>query len=210
MLQANLPLALRVINTLTELKEFMTQINEGLATEVEPDNAEALLKAMTCIRDVRLRADIVTGLWEPLKDKVGLLKKHGVIISEDYIEMLDNAPYDWADTTKTTLTAREQLLPLQSLQAEKIKEQAEEFGYKVADLREAFLVFDEDRNGLELPEFKVMLTDLCKREDRGQAGEKDGRGRMRAVKSSWVRAHNTIQIFLGHLDRTQEIQLQVI
>ena len=39
-----------------------------------------------------------------------------------------------------------------------------EFKSEVHDqLREAFLVFDEDRNGLELPEFKVLLTDLCQR-----------------------------------------------
>ena len=46
---------------------------------------------------------------------------------------LENAPYDWSSTTKATYSAREQ--PLQALQAEKIKEQAEDFGLKVADFR---------------------------------------------------------------------------
>jgi hypothetical protein len=37
-------------------------------------------------------------------------------------------------------------------------------GYEQAQkrLKDAFTVFDEDENGLELPEFKVMLSDVCK------------------------------------------------
>ena len=127
-----------VESTLTELSEFMININEGLSKEVEPDDAEALLKAMTCIRDVRLRTDIVNGLFDPLRGKVSLLKKYGVLISEEYQDMLENAPYDWSNTTKATYGAREQLAPLQALQAEKIKEQAEDFGIKVQDFRATF------------------------------------------------------------------------
>ena len=132
-------LQMSIETTLTELKDFMTNINAGLSVEVEPDDAEALLKAMTCIRDVRLRTDTVSGLFEPLRQKVSLLKTYGVTLGEEYIDLLDNAPYDWSDTTKTTYSAREQLAPLQALQAEKIKEQAEDFGIKVADFREQFL-----------------------------------------------------------------------
>ena len=127
-----------VESTLTELNGFMVNINEGLSKEVEPDDAEALLKAMTCIRDVRLRTDTVNNLFDPLRGKVSLLKKYGVIISEEYQDMLENAPYDWASTTKSTYSAREQLAPLQALQAEKIKEQAEDFGIKVQDFRASF------------------------------------------------------------------------
>ena len=65
------------------VKEFMTQINEGRATEVEPDNAEALLKAMTCIRDVRLRTDTINALFEPLRGKQALLRKFGILLSDD-------------------------------------------------------------------------------------------------------------------------------
>lgn len=37
-------------------------------------------------------------------------------------------------------------------------------GYEQAQKRisDAFEVFDEDKNGLELPEFKVLLSDVCK------------------------------------------------
>ena len=123
---------------LTERHEFMTNINGGLSKEVEPDDAEALLKAMTCIRDVRLRTELVNGLFDPLCGKVSLLRKCGVTLAEEYIEMQENAPYDSSNTTKATYGAREQLAPLQALQAEKIKEQADDFGIKVQDFRATF------------------------------------------------------------------------
>ena len=124
--------------TLVELKDFMAAIKHGLSQEVESDDAEALLRAMTCIRDVRLRTDLVANLFDPLRAKVQLLKKYGVVVSADYIEMLDDAPHRWRDCTRITYNAREQLAPLQALQAEKIKETAAEFGHKVVDFSNEF------------------------------------------------------------------------
>ena len=48
----------------------MEATNEGLAREVEDDDQEGLLHSMTCIRDVRLRAEAVNALFEPLRGKV--------------------------------------------------------------------------------------------------------------------------------------------
>ena len=94
---------------------------------------------VTCIgRDVRMRTDIVNNYFDPLRGKVALLKKYGVLMGEEHLEMLENAPYDWANTTKATYSAREQLAPLQALQAEKIKEQAEDFSLKVQEFRATF------------------------------------------------------------------------
>ena len=54
-------------------------------------------------------------------------------------QVLDHAPFKWEDTKKASLNARERLGPLQALQAEKIKEDAEDFGIRVADFRKARL-----------------------------------------------------------------------
>ena len=48
-------------------------------------------------------------------------------------QVLDHAPFKWEDTKKASLNARERLGPLQALQAEKIKEDAEDFGIRVAE-----------------------------------------------------------------------------
>ena len=64
---------------------------DWLMVEVEPDDSEALLQAMTCIRDVRLRTELVNSLFEPLRVKAALLKKYDLMLSEEYIDMLDQA-----------------------------------------------------------------------------------------------------------------------
>jgi dynein heavy chain len=124
-----------VIDRLSELKAFMEATVGGLATEVEPDDVAALVQAMTFIRDVRVRTDTIDALFEPLRGTVALLKKYSITLSESTMELLENAPFQWEDTKKATLNAREKLNPLQALQAEKIKEEAEDFGYRVSDFR---------------------------------------------------------------------------
>ena len=132
-----------VIDRLSELKAFMEATVGGLATEVEPDDVAALVQAMTFIRDVRVRTDTIDALFEPLRGTVALLKKYSITLSESTMELLENAPFQWEDTKKATLNAREKLNPLQALQAEKIKEEAEDFGYRVSDFRKAFLDGDD-------------------------------------------------------------------
>lgn len=145
-------LQVSIEGALDELQRFVETINEGLSRDVEPDDPEALLHAMTCIRDVRMRTRAVNEIFEPLRGKVTLLKKYGVSLSEAYLDMLDQAPYQWEDTKKKTYNARERLGPLQSMRAEKIKEQAEDFGLRVADFRASFLA--------EAP-FKLEVGEKC-------------------------------------------------
>ena len=123
-----------VESTLTELNGFMVNINEGLS-EVEPDDAEALLEGDDVHRDAA--ADTVNNLFDPLRQGVAAQEvwRHHLRRVPGHV---GNAPYDWASTSKSTYSAREQLAPLQALQAEKIKEQAEDFGIKVQDFRAAF------------------------------------------------------------------------
>eukprot|EP00966_Prymnesium_polylepis_P205938 4772177-Prymnesium_polylepis.1 len=60
------------------------------------------------------------------------------MLSEEYLDMLDQAPFNWDVTRKATYNSRERLSPLQALQAEKIKERAEDFGLRVQDFRQSF------------------------------------------------------------------------
>lgn len=104
------------------------------------------------IRDVRLRSDQINALFEPLRGKAALLKKYDLMLSEEDVDMLDQAPFNWDVTRKATYNARERLTPLQALQAEKIKERAEDFGLKVNEFRKEFLA--------QAP-FKYSVGDEC-------------------------------------------------
>ena len=128
-----------VENALLELDSFMSTINAGLEAEVDADDEAGLVQAMTHIRDVRLRSDAIDAMFEPLRGKEALLKKYGIAVADNTKALLENAPFLWEDTRKATDNAKERLGPLQAMQADRIKMEAEDFGAKAADFRHAFV-----------------------------------------------------------------------
>jgi dynein heavy chain len=113
-------------------------VSAGLATEFDPEETDQLILAMTYIRDVRRRTHEIDNMWGPLKATVELLRKYGIVVPEATIELIESAPLKWESAKKATVHAREALAPLQSLQADKIKEEAEVFGGRVEEFLEAF------------------------------------------------------------------------
>lgn len=116
---------------LINLQEFITKVSTGLGTEVEENDQEKLIEAMTYVRDVRLSSDRIDSLFAPLKETIGLLKKFAIAMPEETLETLEMIPFKWEDTKKTTINARELLGPLQSLQQEKVREYTDEFRSRV-------------------------------------------------------------------------------
>jgi len=101
---------------LDQLQEFMLRVNTGLGAEVEENDQEKLIEAMTYVRDVRLSTDRYDNLFTPLRETIVLLKKFSIVMPEEVVELLEMIPFKWEDTKKVTLNARELLGPLQSLQ----------------------------------------------------------------------------------------------
>ena len=106
---------------LSQLQEFIKGVSAGLASEVEENDQEKLIEAMTFVRDVRLSQDRIDNLFVPLKGIIGLLKTFKISMPDETVELLEMIPFNWEDTKKVTLNAREFLGPLQSLQQEKVR-----------------------------------------------------------------------------------------
>ena len=106
--------------------------------EVDENDQDKLIVAMTYVRDVRVKTDRYDNLFQPLRDTVSLLKKFGITMAEETIELLEMVPFKWEDTKKITLNAREQLGPLQSLQQDKVRERTEEFRGKMKEFSDRF------------------------------------------------------------------------
>jgi len=106
---------------------FLTTVVSYFNIEVEENDQEKLIEAMTYVRDVRLSQDRIDNLFVPLKGIIGLLKTFKISMPDETIELLEMIPFNWEDTNKVTLNARESLGPLQSLQQEKVREKTENF-----------------------------------------------------------------------------------
>ena len=92
---------------------------------MEENDQEKLIEAMTYVRDVRLSQDRIDNLFVPLKETITLLKGFKILMPDETIELLEMIPFNWEDTKKVTLNAREHLGPLQALQQEKVRENTE-------------------------------------------------------------------------------------
>ena len=123
---------------LSKLQSFIASVTEGLANEVEENDQEKLVEAMTFVRDVRLNTDRIDALFGPLKDTIALLKKFSISMPEETLETLEMIPFKWEDTKKVTLNARELLGPLQSLQQDKVREYTDEFRTRVKEFADRF------------------------------------------------------------------------
>ena len=71
-------------------------MNAGLATEVEENDQEKLIEAMTFVRDVRLNTDRYDNLFQPLKETIILLKKFNISMPDEVVELLEMIPFKCA------------------------------------------------------------------------------------------------------------------
>ena len=72
-------------------------------------------------------------MFEPMRGAVAMLKRFGILMSEQSIEALERAPFEWEDTKKLVAAARERLGPLQINQAERIKAESAMFTIRVTE-----------------------------------------------------------------------------
>jgi dynein heavy chain len=151
-----------VEDSLRELDTFMESVNAGLDTEVidakgggdeGDDEADASLKTvMTHIRDVRKKMGpphltdrwLIETAFEPLRDMLQLLKKHGEpladikIGNEDLQDYLESVPLKWEGVVGKMFKKKEEILPLQSQKVEVIKARVDKFVLSMREFRGQF------------------------------------------------------------------------
>ena len=77
------------------LTDFISKVNDGLTKHSpadDPENEKLLYATMTHIRDVKLAMNAIKLLFQPIREQVTLLKKHGVSLSEERLLELEQAP----------------------------------------------------------------------------------------------------------------------
>jgi dynein heavy chain len=128
-----------VTNAQDTLSAFMADVHAGL-DNADPDTLDdgALAAAMTHIHAVA-DADVdVDEMFAPLRGAVALLRKYGITISDEVLEQLEKAPYEWEDTKKLCSAAAEALAERKRTHGDKIFQDAESFTVQVQAFRQDF------------------------------------------------------------------------
>lgn len=83
---------------------------------------------MTHLRDMSQIKDHALALVLPMKETILLLKKHGVEMNQDFLVLLENCKTDLIDLADRALgPTKEQILPLQSKEANNVKDRRRKF-----------------------------------------------------------------------------------
>jgi len=135
------------VERLHGLHVFMTDVSAGLSRNVaeSSEGVEDLMKVMGNIRDVRQTQAQNREIFEPLQKILTTLKAHGTDLTtipkvadkfvQDY---LDDAPLLWENVEKKTVNKKEEILPIQLLEMESLKQKLEDFFLRIREFRNAF------------------------------------------------------------------------
>eukprot|EP00736_Rhodelphis_marinus_P010572 Rmarinus@m.9666 len=132
-------LSQKVRGGMEDLYKFMELANVVLEKEVPEGEPELLMEVLQVIIQVRDRTDDTDNMFGPLRDTVGLLKKYDVNLMDSVLVDLESAPLAWNNVKKLQFNAKERLNPLQTAEAEKIKQKGERFNDEVRSFREGFM-----------------------------------------------------------------------
>ena len=129
------------------LEKFMSDVHQGLDVPVAEGESgkPALMRVMNEIRNVRISNDQTKDMFVPLQNIINTLKAHGCDITsltkvggvspQDY---LDEAPMAWDAVEKKMFRKKEDIMPLQLREVEKLKTEIDEFFLEVRAFRNGF------------------------------------------------------------------------
>jgi dynein heavy chain len=153
------------------ISKVMKQLT-GMSPADDKENEKLLYATMTNIRDVKLASTAMRLLFQPINEQCQLLKKHHVVVSEEQLLVLDQAPAKWEEVRRAAFEEKEKILDLQKIEMGKIRSKIEHFAEEVRDFRQEFLKEcpfgaenaisqDYDRSYNILDQYHQKTIDIC-------------------------------------------------
>jgi dynein heavy chain len=128
---------------ISQVDNFITGAIKGFTENSpadHPEDEKLLYATMTNIRDVKLSTNAMKLLFKPLGDQCNMLKKHGIFVDEQKLQILDQAPAKWEEVGRASFDEKEKILVLQNQESLKIRKKIDLFADDVSKFREDFLV----------------------------------------------------------------------
>ncbi|XP_061632559.1 dynein axonemal heavy chain 11 isoform X3 [Phyllopteryx taeniolatus] len=127
-----------VTNSLDGLQGFVRTTVEGLAKCVPKGDYQSLMEVMSHLLAIRDRQVVTDKMFEPLRDTVILLERHGVTIPDKVHFQLEELPEKWNGAKKLSLKVRHEVAPLQNEEVMVLRRCCLEFEVKQSQFRDIF------------------------------------------------------------------------
>ncbi|XP_029444925.1 dynein heavy chain 11, axonemal [Rhinatrema bivittatum] len=127
-----------IIDSLTDLEEFIKVTDAGLQKKVNDGDYNGLLEIMEHLLAVRDRYHATDELFEPLKKTITLLESYGQKMPEHIYIQLEELPEKWENTKKIAVSVKHEVAPLQTVEVSVIRKKCAAFDLKQTHFRERF------------------------------------------------------------------------
>ena len=128
-----------VTESLDDLDKFIKGADEGLMGQVVEGDYKGLIKVMEYLAMVKEKQAATDSMFDPLKDVIDVLRNYGVEIPQDSMVQLKELPEKWANTKRLSVTAKQQVAPLQGMEIGKLKTRIDDYDKFQTASREKYL-----------------------------------------------------------------------
>jgi dynein heavy chain len=112
--------------------------DKGLSVTIKEGDYDSLVAVMAHLGAVREKQSTFDAMFEPMKQKLELLKSYGQEINDDIYERLHVLPEKWANTKKLALMIKQQVAPLQTNEVANLRRKIATFDVRQYEFREQF------------------------------------------------------------------------
>ncbi|XP_075415820.1 dynein axonemal heavy chain 17 [Tenrec ecaudatus] len=127
-----------VINSLSDLENFMKVARMGLTKTLKEGDYDGLVEVMGHLMKVKERQVATDSMFEPLKQTIELLRTYGEEIPEEAHAKLQELPEHWTNTKKLALQVKQNVAPLQANEVNILRRKCQQFELKQYEFREKF------------------------------------------------------------------------
>ncbi|KAF5280421.1 hypothetical protein FQR65_LT03230 [Abscondita terminalis] len=157
----------RVVDSLEELDQFITNAVKELQVKLTEEDYDGLIKVMSYLVIIRDREVATDLMFEPLQDIIDLLLEYGMQFTEEIYILLQELPDKWLTCKKVAVTVKQVIIPLQSIHISAIRRRIGLFDVRQNIHREKFKnmpFFEWDCKNV-YPLFDSINMELCDYEE---------------------------------------------
>ncbi|KAL8165284.1 UNVERIFIED_CONTAM: hypothetical protein K2H54_038432 [Gekko kuhli] len=129
-----------VIDSLTDLEEFIKMTDAGLQKELKEGDYNGLIDVMVHLMAVRDRQTTTNELFKPLKDTIILLESYGQKMPDHIYVLVEELPERWNMTKKLAISIKHEVAPLLTSEVTLLRKKCAAFDGKQIGFRERFRV----------------------------------------------------------------------
>ena len=127
-----------VSECLKDLNNFIEEADEGMMTQLVPGDYKTLIKVMGILKEIKERQTKTDEMFEPLEEMLNLLRQYGMLIPEEVTVFMEELPEKWANTKRLSVSARQEVTPLEGVEKAKLKVKVDEYEKNQREFRANF------------------------------------------------------------------------